>query len=356
MLKSGCGSGLLRSVAIALAIAGGAGMTAAVESAAAQEILELNRVSRLAPAGQAAYRDFLMEEFRRAFAVSDDGGWGWHSGAATADAASAAALADCAARTSAPCRIHAVDGDLVLDGQRVTHPPAAATYGEFASGPDYFWYGPARAKGAIVWSHGNAGQADARNIPVPPYVRQFSNAGWDVYRFDRDPRYDRLDWAIRKLIDGARQLRAAGYRRVIAAGQSRGAWHSLEALHEDGLLDGVIAAAPARHGTWSQGGMVALQGLDDYRTLMRRVAGAHVPVALFVFTDDPFDPDPAARAAYAREQLGAGGTPVLVVERPSGITGHRGAQDPRFNRRFGACILSFLEAPPSLPAACPDAG
>jgi hypothetical protein len=89
---------------------------------------------------------------------------------------------------------------------------------------------------------------------------------------------------------------------------------------------------------------------------VRRSAAAHVPVALFLFTGDPYDPDPVARAAYAREQLGAGGTPLLVIERPDGFTGHRGAQDARFNRRFGACILGFLEAPPSGPAACPDDG
>jgi hypothetical protein len=187
-------------------------------------------------------------------------------------------------------------------------------------------------------------------------VRQFSNDGWDVYRFDRDPRYDRLDWATRKLSEGVRLLRAAGYRRVIAAGQSRGAWHSLEALREDGLLDGVIAAAPARHGTWDRSSTVGVSGLDDYRTLIRRIAGAHVPVALFVFTNDPYDPDPATRAAYAREQLGAGGTPLLMIDRPSGLTGHSGANGAVFNRRFGACVLGFVATPSTGPAACPDAG
>jgi hypothetical protein len=187
-------------------------------------------------------------------------------------------------------------------------------------------------------------------------VRRFSNAGWDVYRFDRDPRYDRLDWAIRKLTDGARQLHAAGYRRVIAAGHSRGAWHSLEVLREPGVLDGVIAGAPARHGTWSQSGTVGLQGLDDYRSLIRAIADAHVPVALFVFTGDPYDPDPAERAAYARARLDAGGTPLLVIERPDGIAGHHGAEGAAFNQRFGACVLAFMEAPAGPAAPCPGGG
>ncbi|HUA53797.1 MAG TPA: hypothetical protein VMB81_16610, partial [Candidatus Sulfotelmatobacter sp.] len=37
-----------------------------------------------------------------------------------------------------------------------------------------------------------------------------------------------------------------------------------------------------------------LQGLDDFRTLIRRTDGVHTPIALFVFDGDPYDPDPAA--------------------------------------------------------------
>lgn len=349
MAMNGRRSGLLRGVAFAVAIGG-------VAHAAAQEILDLDRVAILAPTGRAAYQDFLAEGFHRAFALAGGGAWGWRSGKATVDEASADALANCAAHATAPCRIVAIDNDLVVDGQRVAHPPGAATYGELASNANYFWYGPTRAKGAIVYSHGRNAQADLRGSATPGYVRRFSNAGWDVYRFDRDPRYDELGWAIRKLADGARQLHAAGYRRVIGAGHSRGAWQSLEELRERGVLDGVIAGAPAHHGTWSQGNAVLLQGLDDFRTLIRAIADAHVPVALFVFANDPYDPDPAARAAYARDRLGAGGTPVLVIDEPAGITGHNGPQGAPFNRRFGACVLGFMEAPPNGPAACPDAG
>ena len=301
--------------------------------------------------GVAAYRAFLIEGFARAFALSDDGGWGWRSGVATREQAIADALANCAKRTHLSCRIYAVDNEVVGRAPEATTGRGDVRHGEFVSRADYFWFGPANAKGAIVWSHGNAGQADRRGAPTPPYVRRFSNAGWDVYRFDRDPRYDRLDWAIRQLIDGVRALRAAGYAKIIASGQSRGAWHSLEALRENGLLDGVIAAAPAHHGTWSQGATVGLQGLDDFHSLIGRIADTPTAVALFVFDGDPFDPDPAARAGYARTHLGAS---LLVIERPSGITGHAGASSATFNRRYGGCVIDFFTVPRPGATQCPE--
>ena len=321
-------------------------------AARAQEVLDVARLTMLRADGVAAYRAFLVEDFQRAFAVADGGAWGWRSGVRTIEEATAAALANCAQRATTPCRIWAANNDVAGRDPSPTAGRGDVRYGELASSANYFWHGPAAAKGAVVWSHGNAGQADARGGTTHPYIRRFSNDGWDVYRFDRDPRYDRLDWAIRHLIEGVRALRQAGYRQVIAAGQSRGAWHSLEALHEAERLDGVIAAAPAKHGVWSQGSTVGLQGLDDFRILVRRIADTRTPIALFVFDGDPFDPDPAARAAYARERLP--GTPLLIVERPAGITGHSGGQNAQFNRRYGACLVDFFAAPTPGVARCPD--
>src|SRR5277367_4440886 len=98
MATHGGRSGLLCTIAIAVAIGGGA-------PAAAQEILDLDRVAMLAPAGRAAYRAFLADEFHRAFALADGGAWGWRSGKATVEDASAEALAHCAERATEPCRI-----------------------------------------------------------------------------------------------------------------------------------------------------------------------------------------------------------------------------------------------------------
>jgi len=342
------------------------GMLLMAGGAGAQEILDVGRVGMLPAEGAAAYRAFLADDFHvekftdkqvhRAFALSDAGGWGWRGGAGSVDEAMAAALADCATRAAGPCRVHAVDGDLVVDGQRVAHPVPAVQHGEFTVSPNHYYYGPQGAKGAIVWSHGNAGQAIDWKQSVPAYLRAFSNDGWDVYRFDRDPAYDRLDWAVRKLKDGARALRAAGYHRVIAAGQSRGAWHSIQAAREPGLLDVVIAAAPAMHGNIYQSGGQMLAAVDDFKAIVRGASEAHVPVVLMLFTGDIYDSDPVARGSYTVQQLTATGTPVLLIDRPLGIGGHHGGDTPEFGQRFGACMVHFVDVLPAGATSCPDDG
>jgi len=72
-----------------------------------------------------------------------------------------------------------------------------------------------------------------------------------------------------------------------------------------------------------------------------------------VFDGDPYDPDPAARASSARDHLGTS-APLLVIERPAGITGHGGASGDVFNRRFGACVVDFFAAPRPGIARCSE--
>src|SRR5271155_4823753 len=158
-----------------------AGMLVMAGGAAAQEILDLSQVSMLPAAGVAAYRDFLADDFHvekftdtevhRASALPAGGGWGWRGGVGSVDGAMAAALADCAARAAGPCRVHAVDGDLIVDGQRIARPVPALKHGEFTVSPNHYYRGPHGAKGAIVWSHGNAGQAIDWKQSVPAYLR-----------------------------------------------------------------------------------------------------------------------------------------------------------------------------------------
>ena len=44
---------------------------------------------------------------------------------------------------------------------------------------------------------------------------------------------------------------------------------------------------------------------------------------------------------------------LLIVERPTGITGHSGGQNGAFNRQFGGCLLEFFAAPKPGAATCP---
>src|SRR5476649_971829 len=78
-------------------------------------------------------------------------------------------------------------------------------------------------------------------------VANFTHQGYDLYRFDRQ--WIR-DWPgdATALVDAVRQAKAMGYRRVILAGQSAGAWVSMAATMRGAPVDGVISVSAAHHG------------------------------------------------------------------------------------------------------------
>lgn len=299
------------------------------------------------------YAEWLTTDFHRAFAVGPDGAWGQSSRADTPEEAERSALANC----GAGCRLLARDNATVVDGRLVAPPPADQIIGRFRTEPEHLYHGPGKATGAVVWSHGTSGRPEAINMYLDPYIRRFSNAGWDVWRFDRTFGDDRLETTTRRLLDGAALLKQAGYRRVIAAGHSRGGWQSLRALAEPGPIDGVIATAPAAHGTRARGTERMAVALEEFEALFAKVAG-RPRIALALFADDIFDPDPPARIAAVERHLQAKGIPYLLLAAPPGVSGHWGGFEPEFNRRYGACILGFFTRPAPLPAAaaaCPPA-
>jgi len=76
-------------------------------------------------------------------------------------------------------------------------------------------------------------------------------------------------------------------------------------------------------------------------------------LALFLFHDDAWDPDPTARAALFRAAGARLDPPALVVEQPPAPTGHGGLQEPEFDAIFGACLAAFLDFARAPPASCP---
>lgn len=323
-------------------------LLAPVARADTAALLDADRVPHLGAEGRADYARFLLQPTPRAFAVASNGAWGWAAaieggGAATEQVA----LNNCARWGGDGCRLYARDLALVWPGLE-----APATTPEelpLASGrawtltPDrrFLWSGPGQARGAYLWAHGRAaGGADSRGGQPQPHVRAFNNAGYDVLRLDRDPMGDETEAGAAAMRQALAELRRRGYTRVIAAGQSRGAWNALQALAEPGLVDAVIAIAPAAHGP--TGSPAHAWALDDLR---RVVAAARAPSARVVvanFRDDEYDPDPPARAAIFGALTGRAEA-LLLLDRPAGINGHGGGNDWRFTLRYATCLLDFVE-------------
>jgi hypothetical protein len=257
------------------------------------------------------------------------------------------ALENCARWGGQGCRVYARDLDVVWPGLEANAPVSPAQ--PLASGPGwalapdsrFIWHGVGQARGVYLWAHGRSpGGADSRGSQPQPHVRAFNNAGYDVIRLDRDPVTDETEAGAAWMREALQELRKRGYTRVVAGGQSRGAWNALQALDTPGLMDAVIAIAPAAHGP--RGSPAQAWALDDLRRIVAAARSKGTRIAVANFAGDEFDPDPEQRASIlgALTSRSAG---FLMLDRPQGITGHGGGGDWRFTLRYGPCLLDFAE-------------
>lgn len=198
--------------------------------------------------------------------------------------------------------------------------------------------GPAAAEGALVWLHPHYTEGPPPAAPL--WTARLTEAGWDLWRLDRRPGADPLLPGAEALAAGTAALRAQGYRRILVTGESRGSFIALVALRHPGLADGMLIAAPAAHGTRPER---RPQALADYAAALEAAVPSAAPrLALALFRDDAWDPDPEARAALFRSAVTRLGATGLLIDRPAAPQGHGGVQDPAFDARFGDCVVRFL--------------
>lgn len=194
--------------------------------------------------------------------------------------------------------------------------PAGADPNPLHPDPEVPPRGPARAAGALVWVH--AYYTEGAPPGPPPFLAPLTlgDAGWDLWRLDRAPRQDPLLAGAEALVAGTAALRRLG------------------------LADALLLIAPAAHGTRSER---RAQALADWRAALAGMASDAVRRAgLVLFAEDPYDPDPPARAAAFAAAMRTHGVPALLLDRPVAPIGHGGARDPEFALRFGACLAALL--------------
>ena len=138
-----------------------------------------------------------------------------------------------------------------------------------------------------------------------------------------------------------------GWRLVVAAGQSTGAWASLSTVDKSGLADAVIAVSAAYLNGSNQGAQAA--GL--YR-ITHAADAPNARVVLVYFEGDPYVTEGIdARVAHLRDGLTGHVGALLLIDRPTGFRGHGGANAYDFGRRYGPCLLHFV-LDPQPPTAC----
>ncbi len=324
---------------------------------------QIERFSKYRGPGRSAlegWRDlFLGQRLNRAMAVNAKGAWGASYGAASEEAAIESAMRSCAEQVKRSngtdeCRLYAVNTRIVYPGFEFGLPYHEHGVGDFTSREGYFVYGPRRAKGIIVWQHGYSGRCnDQRMNAAWAVVTRFNLVGWDVLRFDRDPCLDgNIDWALSRLTESVPKLRDAGYKKIVLAGQSRGAWQSIEFLAKGEVpVDGVLAISAARHGENTS--RATLVAPDDWRRMIGAIKPGPVVFASVFFGWDGFVPEAEQQSAEARKELAAKGIRNVVIYedgedvvplRAGKRNGHGGAGSAVFTKRYSDCLIRFIEA------------
>ena len=200
--------------------------------------------------------------------------------------------------------------------------------------------GPEHAVGAVIWNHGRSINVEDSESPSPPYLRVLRDAGWDVLRFNRARDGDTLTASTHRLIELVSQTKHKGYRRMVLAGQSFGAFLALMAADASDDVDAVVATSPAAFGSFDE-------FYDSWRLnatrlypLLEKIKRARV--MLFYFHGDDFDP--GGRGDRSRAILAARRSGFSVVDQPAFLVGHWASSTGLFLRRFGSCIRDFVDA------------
>lgn len=309
-----------------------------------------------------AWRDFNRAWPERAFAVSATGqfGSGVNFPAGQTELAKARALDQCRSRAASPsdaatCELYAVNNDVVFPGREFQLPAPQFRLGPFSYRGEGFLRGPRVARGVIVWSHGFYGRCvDQRQFAIHPWVADLNNEGWDILRYDRDPCEDGDYLSVtRTLANSLASLKSAGYRAIVLAGQSRGAWQSLDAATSAplGTVKAVVAVAPARFGSAFDATNQHSRMLDEWRSLLVGLRTANVPFLAFLFEGDEFDAAPQRRAQLYNWMIA--NTPSMHPDdSPSAVwvlpnqfgarTAHGSGSTPAFRDTMQQCISEFV--------------
>lgn len=200
--------------------------------------------------------------------------------------------------------------------------------------------GPQHAKGVVVWSHGRSINSEDSESPSPAYLQALRDDGWEVMRFNRLSRGDTLPESTKRLTNYVSQLKQKGYKRVVLAGQSFGAFLALMSADASNEVDAVIATAPAAYGNFEEFYDSWKLNATRLYPLLEQVKSARV--MMFYFHGDDFDP--GGRGDKSRSILANKGVPFSVVDQPAFLNGHWASSTGLFLRRYGNCIRDFINA------------
>lgn len=221
--------------------------------------------------------------------------------------------------------------------------------------------GPAAAKGVIYFVGGfeSGGMLDGFHI-TPYFLTRLSDDGWDVVGA-KAPRNEHVRFGAEIASGGAativrriKELRAQGYKRVVAAGHSWGAWSIMMAERASILsADVLLLSGPATFGPRislinNRPSPAFALNASLFPPLVHEIK---TPSILMLFKDDIFDP--GGRGLVAEKALSERSVAHLVLDQPAGFSGHYAGWLPVFDYEYGHCVEAFIETHSNAPCIPP---
>ncbi len=223
--------------------------------------------------------------------------------------------------------------------------------------------GPALAKGVIYFVPGFTPEAISSEgyRLVPYYLKSLADDGWDVV-LAKHPHaesgsfgFTSVGGAARTIRQRAVELKAQGYKRVVAAGHSWGGWAALLAARDGAPVDALLVSAPNTFGPRIS--PTTGRPNSDFRLVITEfgpvLGKIDIPTVLILPDDNVYDPDPAARGEIAEKLFVQSSVTHIVIAKPPGFFGHYAGWLPFFDYAYGACIRAFLAGPAAAAPCAP---
>lgn len=226
-------------------------------------------------------------------------------------------------------------------------PDGSPAYWETAGFREHRVKGPEDARGVLFWSHGVSGKNVQWKSRPARFIKAFASNGWDIIKINRNNLHE-CGWTcsgvkhVADLKERAQKARAAGYKHIIAAGQSYGGAISLEATEVPGLIDVVIAAAPG-HGSDACGSGTGAGRIADTLTaeLASAISKAKSPRIVLTMADGDECMGFNNPTAALRDALAGSGAQFVFLDDQMPIRGHLAAGTRQFAEWYQLCLVSF---------------
>ncbi|MCK5541860.1 MAG: hypothetical protein KAI40_04140 [Desulfobacterales bacterium] len=205
-------------------------------------------------------------------------------------------------------------------------------------------YGHQKAKGIIFYFPGYSGSLwppALNNEQLPKYVKTMNKNGFDIAKVNI-PFYNRSPLMIPDIAIFISELfneyKTMGYKKIVFAGQSRGAWSILYASrHIDSPNVYYILAAPAAHGKKEKSQNFKNQN-PEFKTLINSVKKGNL--AFFFFQNDPFDA--GKKAEIITDNISSNAI-TMIIDAPINHTGHGSAWSHLFDITYTQNLINFIQ-------------